>query len=71
MSLAAALRWAGRSSLWTSRALAWTLIAAALTCAAVVLSLRYWFLPNIEHYRQDIAAAVSRAGGLGLIGGGY
>ena len=64
VSVAAALRWAGRSSLWTSRALAWLLIAAALICAAVVLSLRYWFLPNIEHYRQDIAAAVSRAANL-------
>ncbi|HET7160040.1 MAG TPA: hypothetical protein VFI62_13670, partial [Burkholderiales bacterium] len=44
--------------------MAWLLIAAALVCAAVVLSLRYWFLPNIEHYRQDIAAAVSRAANL-------
>jgi uncharacterized protein (TIGR02099 family) len=61
VSFAAALRWAGRSSLWTSRAFAWTLIAAALVCASVVLSLRYWILPNIESYREDIAAAVSRA----------
>ena len=64
MSFAAALRWAGRSSIWTSRAFAWTLIAAALSCAIVVLSLRYWVLPNIEQYREDIAAAVSRAANL-------
>lgn len=64
MSFAAALRWAGRSSIWTSRAFAWTLIAGALSCAIVVLSLRYWFLPNIEQYREDIAAAVSRASNL-------
>ncbi|MDB5904512.1 MAG: hypothetical protein JWM26_3390, partial [Betaproteobacteria bacterium] len=64
MSFAAALGWARRSSIWTSRAFAWTLIGAALSCAAVVLSLRYWFLPNIEQYREDIAAAVSRAANL-------
>ena len=61
MALAAALGWVRKSSIWTSRAFAWTLIAGALTCAAVVLTLRYWLLPNIEHYREDIAAAVSRA----------
>ena len=61
MSFAAALGWVRKSSIWTSRAFAWTLIGGALTCAAVVLSLRYWFLPNIEQYREDIAAAVSRA----------
>ena len=61
MSVAAALRWVRQSSVWTSQALAWTLVAVALTCAAFVLSLRYWFLPNIETYREDIAAAVSRA----------
>jgi uncharacterized protein (TIGR02099 family) len=64
VSFAAALGWVRRSSIWTSRAFAWTLIAAALSCAAVVLSLRYWFLPNIEQYREDIAAAVSRAANL-------
>lgn len=36
-------------------------MGGALTVAALVLSLRYWFLPNIESYREDIAAAVSRA----------
>jgi uncharacterized protein (TIGR02099 family) len=64
VSVAAALRWVGHSSIWTSRALAWTLVAVALACASVVLSLRYWFLPNIENYREDIAAAVSRAANL-------
>lgn len=61
MTFAAALKWLGRSSLWTSRALAWSVLGVALACAAVILSLRYWFLPNIENYREDIAAAVSRA----------
>jgi uncharacterized protein YhdP len=49
------------SSLWTTRALVWSAIVAALACAAVILSLRYWLLPNIDSYRDDIAAAVSRA----------
>src|ERR1043165_3710236 len=61
VSFAAALGWVRKSSIWTSRAFAWTLIAAALLCASVVLSLRYWFLPHIESYRDDIAAAISRA----------
>lgn len=64
MSFAGALSWAGRSSVWTSRALAWSVLGAALACAAVILALRYWFLPNIENYREDIAAAVSRAANL-------
>jgi uncharacterized protein (TIGR02099 family) len=48
-------------SIRTTRALVWTTIVAALACAAVILSLRYWLLPNIDAYRDDIAAAVSRA----------
>ena len=64
VSFAAALSWAGRSSVWTSRALAWSVLGAGFACAAVILSLRYWFLPNIENYREDIAAAVSRAANL-------
>ena len=60
MSLGPAWRWVKTSSIWTSLALAWTLVAAALACAFVVLGLRYWVLPNIESYREDIAAAVSK-----------
>ena len=61
MSLAAAWRWVKTSSILTSRAVAWTGVTAALCCAFVVLGLRYWILPNIESYRDDIAAAVSKA----------
>ena len=61
MSAATALRWVKKSSTWTSRALVWSVVTVVLACALVVLSLRYWILPNIEHYREDIAAAVSRA----------
>src|SRR6266511_3239191 len=54
MSIATARRWVRKSSSWTTRLLLWSF-------AAVVLSLRYWVLPNIELYRDDIASAVSRA----------
>ena len=40
--------------------LAWTLFFAF---AALVLALRFWLLPDIERYRDDIVAAVSRTVG--------
>ena len=33
--------------------------AVGLAFAGVVLALRYWVLPNIENYRDDIARIVS------------
>jgi uncharacterized protein (TIGR02099 family) len=57
------LSWLKHSSLWIYRALAWLLIAATIACAAVVLGLRYWLLPGIDEYREDISRAVSRAAG--------
>ena len=41
-----------------------------LGLAAVVLGLRYWLLPNIETYRDDIVAAVSKAAGTRVAIGG-
>ncbi len=41
--------------------LAWT---AFFAFAALFLALRFWVLPNIERYRGDIVAAVSRSVGL-------
>jgi uncharacterized protein (TIGR02099 family) len=41
--------------------LAW---AGFFALAAVVLAVRYWVLPDVERYREDIVAAMSR--GLGL-----
>ena len=61
MTFAAALRCVRQSSVFTSRALLWSVLGAALVCAFFILALRYWFLPNIGAYRDDIAAAVSRA----------
>lgn len=37
---------------------------AFFALAALVLALRYWVLPDIERYRPDIVAAISRAVGL-------
>ena len=41
--------------------LAW---AAFFAFAIVFLALRYWLLPNVEQYRADIVAAISRSIGL-------
>ncbi len=43
--------------------LAW---AALFAFAIVFLALRYWLLPNVERYREDIVAALSRSIGLPL-----
>lgn len=57
------LSWLKHGSLWTYRALAWSIVAGAIVCAFVVLGLRYWLLPVIDNYRDDIARAVSAAAG--------
>jgi len=61
VTAAAALRWLKKSSLWTYRTLLWALFAVVLVCGAVVLTLRYAVLPNIDSYRDDIARIVSDA----------
>jgi uncharacterized protein (TIGR02099 family) len=52
--------------------LAW---AAFFALAALVLALRFWLLPSIEHYRQGIVTAVSRTVGqpvqIGAIQAGF
>jgi uncharacterized protein (TIGR02099 family) len=53
------LRWLGISSLWAYRVLTWAVLAAGITFAAIVIALRYWILPDIESYREDIARIVS------------
>src|SRR5688572_32996027 len=42
-------------------ALAWAIFFSA---AALVLAVRFWVLPDIERYREDIVAAISRGVGL-------
>ena len=39
----------------------WTLVAAYFLFAALVLSLRYWVLPNVANYTGEIERAVSKA----------
>lgn len=53
------LKWLGVSSLWAYRALTWVVLVAGLGFAAAVLSLRYWVLPNVENYRDDIERVLS------------
>jgi uncharacterized protein (TIGR02099 family) len=50
-----------RRSLRIIEVLAW---CAFFALAAALLALRYWVLPNIERYRGDIVAAISRGVGL-------
>jgi uncharacterized protein (TIGR02099 family) len=61
VTAAAALRWLKKSTLWTYRTLVWAMLAATFVVGAVVLGLRYWVLPNIDDFRDDIARAVSNA----------
>lgn len=61
MSLAAVRSRIQRSSLWIYRLLTWSVLAAGLAFAAAVLVLRYWILPDIAVYRDDIAQTLSRA----------
>ncbi|MDH5536063.1 MAG: YhdP family protein, partial [Betaproteobacteria bacterium] len=47
------------SSLWVYRVLTWSVLLLGLAVAAVVLSLRYWVLPNVDSYRDKIARTIS------------
>src|SRR5688572_14342677 len=50
-------------SLDTLEVLAWIVFFAF---ALSFLALRYWLLPNVEQYREDIVAAVSKGTGLNI-----
>lgn len=43
--------------------LTWVLIVTAVCFSFLLLSLRYWLLPDIEQYRENIASAISHASG--------
>jgi uncharacterized protein (TIGR02099 family) len=45
------------------RIVTWILVAAVAFFSLLLLSLRYWVLPNIEQYRENIASAISQASG--------
>jgi uncharacterized protein (TIGR02099 family) len=59
VTVADKLGWLGSSTLWVYRTLTWGLLAAGVLLGATVIALRYWILPNIESYREDIARVVS------------
>lgn len=63
MSIAAACRWIQNSSLRIYRVLTWLVLVAGLGFAAVILLLRYWILPDIGQYRDDIAQRLGQAAG--------
>jgi uncharacterized protein (TIGR02099 family) len=59
MALPERLRWVRISSLWAYRVLTGLVLAIGFAFAGMVLGLRYWILPNVEGYREDIARIVS------------
>lgn len=56
-----ALRLAKHGTLWLYRVVTAALLVVALVLGGSVLLLRYWILPNIDEYREEIAGAISRA----------
>ncbi len=57
------VRWVHASTLWLYRVLTGCVLAIGFTFAVAILGLRYWILPNIEQYREDIARIVSDTAG--------
>ena len=45
------------------RLLTWGLLAIAVIFSLLQLVLRFWLLPNVENYREDIAVAITQAAG--------
>lgn len=52
------------------RLFTWVLIVATIGFSFLLLSLRYWLLPDIERYRDTIASAISQASGQHVTLGG-
>jgi uncharacterized protein YhdP len=48
-------------SLWVYRLLTFAVLTAAFLFAVVVLTLRYWVLPHVDEYREQIVDGLSRA----------
>lgn len=49
------------STRWLVRVVAYLLVVAWLVFAGVVMGLRYWVLPHIDDYRDDIALSISKS----------
>ncbi len=54
-------RWLGISSLWAYRVVSWALLILSFVFALIICAARFWFLPNIENYREPIARNLSAA----------
>lgn len=52
-----------KSLIWTYRAALTALWLMIIALTLSILALRYFILPNIENYRQDIAQSISQAAG--------
>jgi len=61
MSLAAVRNRIQKSSLWIYRVLTWIVLVVGFVFAAIVLSLRYWILPDIGAHREAVAQRMSQA----------
>ena len=48
---------------WHGHAVVYAALFALLVFSIIVLALRYWLLPDIAQYREDIAASISQAAG--------
>jgi len=62
LNLPAILPLVQRSGFWF-QLLTRSLLVTAICFSVLLLALRYWLLPDIDHYRQDIAAAITQAAG--------
>ena len=63
MPLLRSIHWLKHGGLWLYKVTTYAVLIAGLGFAAVVLGLRYYLLPEIDHYRSDIEAMTSRAVG--------
>jgi uncharacterized protein YhdP len=48
---------------WLWHKAVWITVASFMLIAASVLALRYWVLPNVDSYRENVAQSVSKAAG--------
>ncbi len=62
LNLPAILPLVQRSGFWF-QLLTRSLLVTAICFSMLLLALRYWLLPGIDHYRQDIAAVITQAAG--------
>lgn len=52
-------KWLHVSSLWAYRVITRAVLLVGLVLVTTILALRYWVLPNVDNYREDIARTIS------------